>query len=455
MLRRNLFQFPRGPLSVNGDTTLPEAAPPPIPPSEGSADPSGPLSLASVSSSASEDGQASFARVVSLAAASNDEAAPYLVAAQARLLSRTPSQPPLPGGPAVDPSSTPAPSHHASTTSSPSSGAASPIPASVESDTKQSLVVALEAIGQVAGGGGCLLDLSALSVNASACVADVCETCHIAWRSCPCVAACATCGEAQACCQCAVFNWTALYERLDNPRSSPSAPLPPSPPPSPPPLSLGLAPPTGPPPPSPPLSPPLSPTSPPSSPTSPSSSPTQSALPTLVSDPDAAVEQAAAHVAVIASSLVTSVASTGGSAAANEALSVVLRDRMYAALHAAVGSASNRFAILPGELWLGIGHINYTDSNSKRQQATFHVSEHHTVADLVDMMHSSPRLASLLDGLDYGDDFILIGYSATIALASILSSFAWKEFTLQLLIHESIMGPIPPVIPQVFPHPYS
>ena len=134
---------------------------------------------------------------------------------------------------------------------------------------------------------------------------------------------------------------------------------------------------------------------------------------------------------------------------------MAVRDRIYAAVHAAVGSASHRFAILPGELWLGTGFINYTDSNSKRQQATFSVSEHHTVADLVDMMRSSPRLAALLDGLDYGDDFILIGYSATIALASILSSFAWKEFTLQLLIHESIMGPISPVIPQVFPHPYS
>ena len=140
MLPSNRFQHPRGPLSLNGDTRRAQSAPPPLPPSEGSADPSGPPSLAFVSSSSSEDGHVSLARSVALAAASTDDGAPYLVAAHAAFLSRTSSQPPLPGGPEVEVRSSPAQSQHASTPSSPSSGGASPIPAVAESDTQQSLL---------------------------------------------------------------------------------------------------------------------------------------------------------------------------------------------------------------------------------------------------------------------------------------------------------------------------
>jgi hypothetical protein len=239
MLPTNSFRQPRVPLSVNGNTRRSELPPPSSPPAQGSPAPSGPLSLASVPSSSSADGEGFIARVVQVAAASSDDGAPYLDAAQAAFLSRTSSQPPLPGAPEVELRSTPAPSPHASTPSSPTSGGSSPIGASVESDTQQSLIVSLQALRQVPG--SLLLDLSAVPATASACIADVCENCCIDWRSCPCVAACATCGQARPCCQCAVFNWTAHYERLDKYRPSLPAPQPPSLPPSPPPSSPAKA----------------------------------------------------------------------------------------------------------------------------------------------------------------------------------------------------------------------
>lgn len=179
-----------------------------------------------------------------------------------------------------------------------------------------------------------------------------------------------------------------------------------------------------------------------SSPSSPNHSPVQ-----IPASHRVDVEQAAAQAAAYVSTLLIEAASTGGTAEANAALAVVLRDRFFGAVHAALGRASHQFAILPNEPWLGIGHIKY-----KGKVVVFYLSEHHTVADLVQMMRCAPAFASLLDGLEYGKGFSLVGKSATLELAPILSSFAWKEFTFELIVRGPKLTTTFPDIPQVFPH---
>ena len=122
-----------------------------------------------------------------------------------------------------------------------------------------------------------------------------------------------------------------------------------------------------------------------------------------------------------------------------------LRVRMFSSVHAAVGLASQRFAILPDASSLGTGTITY-QLGSLHRKVDFHVSEHHTVADLVQLMRSSPPFASLLDGLDYGDGFVLIGFGAQLELAPILSSFAWKTFTFHLIVYGPKLTPTSQVI---------
>ena len=129
---------------------------------------------------------------------------------------------------------------------------------------------------------------------------------------------------------------------------------------------------------------------------------------------------------------------------------MALRVRMFSSVHAAVGLASQRFVILPDASSLGTGTITYQlgslNNHLSTRKVDFHVSEHHTVADLVQLMRSSSPFASLLDGLDYGDGFVLIGFGAQLELAPILSSFAWKTFTFHLIVYGPKLTPTSQVI---------
>ena len=78
-----------------------------------------------------------------------------------------------------------------------------------------------------------------------------------------------------------------------------------------------------------------------------------------------------------------------------------LREAKFSSVLAAVGLASQRFAILPDESELGHGTIDYQHGSLHHQRLSvgFHVSEHDTVADLVQHIRRSRPFAAILHGL--------------------------------------------------------